>query len=496
MSNIKEQLPTLAEIKQQLARKLFFRFVLYTMPTYQAEWFHIEICNKLQQFAEGKIKKLMLFVPPQHGKSQLSSRHLPAYLLGAKPDKKIALAGYATKFTHGFMRDVKRLMSENEYKEIFPQTKLPTHASISSNTNDLLELPDYRGSLRCVGIDGPLTGNTVDIGIIDDPFKSRAEAMSETIRENVWQWYVSVFCSRLHNNSQQLLLFTRWHEDDLAGRLLAIDAEKEQRGEAREWEVIKFPAIKEQHYTAPNDPRMPGEALWESMHSAAKTLEQKLMDSTAYNSLYQQDPQPLQGNILDANNIESVTWGEFNSIRKNRFVKWNFVADTAYTTKTYNDASALLGYCMLDNSMYIRIALDVRMEFNDLCEWLEKTVRQHGYSGLSQVEIEPKANGKSIVQSMRKSTSINISEYKFPRYEGVRLDDKDKITRASAITSVLNSKRVYIVCEKHEQWPDRFRKQCNVFPNGTNDDIVDTLIMAVAKEFFQDRKKIVTNANG
>ena len=223
----------------------FSRFLGYSNPKYELEWFHKLIADHCQMLLEGKIKNLMVFMPPQHGKSEIISRNFPAWALGQNPDLKIVGCSYSSDLAQQFSRSIQRTIDSKEYQAIFPATYLN-----GSNTRmdargylrniDLFEMVGHRGFYKAVGVGGSLTGTPVDIAIIDDPVKDANEANSITYRQRVWDWYNTVLSTRLHNNSRQLFIMTRWHEDDLAGRIL--------KAEPQEWTVLAIPAICEQEY--------------------------------------------------------------------------------------------------------------------------------------------------------------------------------------------------------------------------------------------------------
>jgi phage terminase large subunit-like protein len=251
------------------------------------QWFHEYICQKLTDFSNGKIKKLMVFMPPQHGKSQLTTRLFPAYQLGKDPNKKIVIASYNATLASRFNIDVQRVIDDMKYHDVFPDTLLNSSnvlkvSESALRNSELFEIVGHKGFLKAVGRGGALTGTPVDIGIIDDPIKDRAESMSEVIREGLWSWYQDVFETRLHNDSQQLLIQTRWHENDLAGKLLKRDSD---------WDVIVLEAIKENEKDY--DPRSFGEVLWGSKHSLERIQKIKETSPITFNSLYQQSPKNI-----------------------------------------------------------------------------------------------------------------------------------------------------------------------------------------------------------
>lgn len=243
-------------------------------------------------------------MPPQHGKSELTTRNFPAYLLGKNPNRKIVVSSYNSTKAKGFNRDVQKVIDSVEYHSVFPETRL-NNSNVVSNVDTYLrnsqefEIVGKNGSLKAVGRGGALTGDPVDVGIIDDPIKDRAEAVSPVIREKLWEWYTDVFLTRLHNDSQQLIILTRWHEDDLAGRILALE---------NDWEIILLEAIKENEFDY--DPREKGEALWPEKHSKERILNIKKNTPVTFDSLYQQSPKIPDGiglfwnrDILEKNRV-------------------------------------------------------------------------------------------------------------------------------------------------------------------------------------------------
>ncbi len=263
----------------------------YIRPGYQPQWFHGVIADHLEKVYTRQIQRLMLFVPPQHGKSELSTRSFPAWVLGEDPDTKLVVCSYSATLAGSFNRDIQRRMDQPRYQNLFPLTRLgggPGSAALRNS--EIFEVVGRQGFVKTVGVGGSLTGTPVDIGIIDDPIKDRQEAYSLTVRESVWNWYTDVFETRLHNNSAQVLIMTRWHEDDPGGRLLARDGVWSPENPTG-WVVVSFPALKTADENA-FDPRKVGEALWPQRHSQAKIEKIRQENPITFNSLYQQDPKP------------------------------------------------------------------------------------------------------------------------------------------------------------------------------------------------------------
>ena len=296
------------QVIRQLARQSLGVFAKVMMPTLQFTDFHVTYYRTLQAFADGRIRKLIVTMPPQHGKSQGSTRILPAYLLGIDPDTKIAIASYADTFAKKFNCDVQRIIDTAEYHKVFPNTTL-NRSKVVDVTGSYLrnrsefEVVNHSGGLKAVGRGGGLTGNPVDVMILDDLYKDAAEGNSPTIREAAWEWYTSVVRTRLHNNSRELIVFTRWHEDDLIGRLEHTERVVEIKSlsdldsipEGLDvWAKINFEAIKEGQPTE-IDPRPQGAPLWADRHSLEALTAKRKLDPHTFQCLYQGSPASREG---------------------------------------------------------------------------------------------------------------------------------------------------------------------------------------------------------
>lgn len=297
------------EIVREAARRRFSNFVRYMRQDYDATPFHRVMMRLFDMFAHGHIRKMIVQVSPQHGKSELSSRMLPAFMLGLNPDLKICIGSYASTIARDFNRDVQRIIDTAEYSKVFPGTFLSGSNVVTMSNNylrnsDVIEMVGHRGSLRVVGRGGSLTSKTVDVSILDDVYKDYAEGNSPVVRESAWKWYTSVVRTRLHNKSQELIVFTRWHEDDIIGRIQKSD---EQIIDATSWHDVEhipegawvrinFEGIKT---GAPTefDPRQPGEALWEARHSREKLMAQRALDPVQFQCLYQGNPSSAEGRL-------------------------------------------------------------------------------------------------------------------------------------------------------------------------------------------------------
>lgn len=296
------------EIVKAAARKNLLIFSRYMQPNLDVQPFHKMYYDVLNDFAFGRIKKLIVTMPPQVGKSEAASRKLPAFLLGLNPDLKISIGSYSTGFARDFNRDVQKIIDTPEYYELFPGTFLSRSNKVSftnvyQRNSDVIECVGHTGSLRVVGRGGALTGKSVDISILDDVYKDYSEANSPVIRESAWKWYTTVVRTRLHNNSQELIAYTRWHSDDLVGRLEKIEQiidikSKEDLANIPEeaWVRINFEAIKTTDKTE-FDPREFGQVLWPRKHSLKKLMGKRKLDKVQFDCLYQGQPGSAVGKL-------------------------------------------------------------------------------------------------------------------------------------------------------------------------------------------------------
>lgn len=264
------------------------------------------------------------FIPTHN--SEGSSRKLPAFMLGLNPDTKICIGSYAATIARDFNRDVQRIIDTPSYRELFPETYLNgsnvvTMANTYLRNSDVIEMVGRKGSLRVVGRGGSLTSKTVDVSILDDVYKDYAEGNSPIVRNAAWKWYTTVVRTRLHNDSQELIVFTRWHDDDLIGR---IEKSGETVIEIKSWDDVKnipagawvrinFEGLKTGEPTE-IDPREPGAALWDRRHSRAKLEGQRALDPVQFQCLYQGNPGNAEGRLYRnpfRTYVDKSEWGTY-----------------------------------------------------------------------------------------------------------------------------------------------------------------------------------------
>jgi predicted phage terminase large subunit-like protein len=263
-------------IERRQANESLIDFTRYTMPNFEFNWHHRLICEALERVERGECKRLIIEAPPRHTKSELASRRFPAWFIGRNPDKQIITATYNGDFASDFGRDVRNIVDSQRYEHVF-------NVSLRNDSKAANRWHTNKGGIYvAAGVGTGLTGRGAHVALIDDPFKDREEADSELRREKVWNWYRSVLLTRLMPDAAIIVIATRWHEEDLTGKILA---KAEETGE--QWEVLKFPAIKED------------KALWPEWYDIDYLTNLKnTIGKREWNSLYQQNPTPDDGTLF------------------------------------------------------------------------------------------------------------------------------------------------------------------------------------------------------
>ena len=439
------------------------------MPNFQQGWFNRIIAQELQQFyydvMAGKQPRLLIQAPPRSGKSELFSRRFPAWAFGKNPDLQMIAASYSADLSSRMNRDVQRIIDSQEYSDIFPDTSFSANsqASPSSNKNirnsEIFEIAGRKGAYRSAGVGGGITGMGADIAIIDDPVKDAKEANSQTVRDSVWDWYTSTFYTRLSPKSGILLGMTRWHEDDLAGRLL----EEAKKG-GDQWRVVSFPAIAEEDEEHRNE----GDALHPERYNLEHLSKiKKAVGSQAWNALYQQRPSSKGGDIIKG------AWFKRYSVlpRMKRII---ITADTAQKTKQHNDYSVLfvagVGH---DGGVYVLDLIRGKWEAPELEQKVSDVWNKYKSLGVHKVYVEDKSSGTSLIQNIQRKQRIPI--------EGVQVDT-DKYTRVLGVQGYIESGYIYL--PNDAEWIEDFIKECEAFTatdSHKHDDQLDAMVMAIAE---------------
>ena len=307
----------------------FSEFACEVYPFLDMQAFHCRYYRLLELFAKGQVRRLIITMPPQHGKSVGASTLLPAYMLGLNPDMRIAIASYSSMLASKFNRRVQRILESREYGDMFPDTSIKQGGRPPQyiRTADEVEIVGHDGGLLSVGREGSLTGNRVDCFILDDLYKEAMEANSPIVRDNCWEWYTSVVKTRMHNSSQELIVFTRWHEEDLIGSIRSLEPVVDMRswddvervGDG--WLHLNLEAIKTGS-PSPLDPRTEGEALWPERQSLALLEQKRRLDPVRFEAMYQGRPSSRGGQLYGDN-----------------FAEWDSLPDHIVRRANYTDTA-------------------------------------------------------------------------------------------------------------------------------------------------------------
>ena len=446
----------------------FMSMICHTDKSYQAQDFHKRIASALQRFLiDPDFNKLAIFLPPQHGKSELTSRKFAPHAFGINPDLKIALASYSSDLANSFNRDIQKVIDSDEYREIFPNATINSRNVVTTQSwlrnSEVFEIVGKKGFFKSIGVTGGLSGVPVDIAIIDDPVKDDIEAQSPTYRERVWNWYISVLLARLHNKSKQLLIMTRWHEDDLGGRIL----NPKINPNAHEWHVIKIPAIKEDN-SDPEDKRAIGEALWPDRHNLNKLEAFKSLSENIFQSLYQQNPVPRGGLRIARDAFKIVDELPV------RFYQPILFIDGAYTDNQKNDPTGIMDF-YFDVSKQVLYVTNFQSLYYEMPQLLEYLKVYGSARNVKQAKIEPKASGHTLQQMMNKETKIPASLIQS------KLVSQPKDAAFGLASIYIESGKLQLV---KGEWNDALINQMCSFPKAAHDEAVDLLGLA-CDHFFK-----------
>lgn len=434
LKRLSQNLPTLREIQAEKAKRRLVSFTEYTNPLYRPADHHHKICEKLEAVERGDIDRLMIFMPPRHGKSELASKRFPAWALGRQPTRQIIAASYNSDLASDFGRNVRNIVAEPEFGEVFPGVSLAPDSQAANRMNT-----NHKGAYVAAGVGTAVTGRGADIALIDDPFKDREEADSERRRDVVWDWYRSTLFTRLMPGGAICLIATRWHEDDLAGRLLEQDGDAANGGQ---WDVLELPAIDKA-----------GDALWPKWYDIATLNRIKAtIGPREWSALYQQRPQPDEGTFFQR--VWFKTWDKKPVLQlygSSDYAVTDGAGDyTVHRVWGIDQTGAIYridGWRGQSTSdVWIEKKLDLIMKHKPLA-WF-------GESGVIQKAIEPMLKRRMMERKV------------YCRLEWLP-SMHDKPTRARSFQAMAASGRVHFE-------PGADISEFLVFPAGKHDDEVDT----------------------
>lgn len=448
---------------REAARTDILAFTKYTFPKYKINWHHRVLADALNKFVSGEISRLMVAMPPRHGKSELCSRRLPAFIFGQDPDAKIISASYGATLASQMNRDVQRIMDDPSYHDLFPESRIPSknvRADAKQNylrNSETFEIINKLGQYTCAGVGGGITGKGAKYLIIDDPFKNRKEADSITLRNSVWDWYVNDAYSRLEDNDRVLLINTRWHEDDLSGRLLA--KEKAPNGDI--WHKIFLPLVKE--VPIEGDPREIGETLWPAKVDIKRAEAiRSTSGSYTWSSLWQQNPTPPEGTIVKR------SWIQYYDNLPDRFDELVITGDFAEGSEK-GDYTVLMALGRHGANRYLLDMVREKLDTPSSIHALENFSNK--WSNIYTKVLEKKSTGVSVIQ-MCQNTIPGIVPFSPTDPKPVRL---------RAVAPAFEAGNVYFPKPEDAPWIDDVINEVCGFGSAPNDDTVDTLVMALLR---------------
>jgi len=447
-----------AELRRRHACNSLIGFTKATFPQYRAEAAHRLIAHHLDRVVAGECRRLMIFAPPQHGKSELSSVRLPAYWMGKRPDDPVILTSYGADHAYRLSRHARQCVESDEYQGVFPGIKTQG----DSRAVDHWELEGHRGGLLATGVGGPITGQGAMLGIIDDPVKGWEQAQSVTYRDSTWDWYLSTFRTRIWEGGAIVVLMTRWHEDDLAGRLLAQDSDQ--------WEVLRLPATSE----GEGDPlgRPEGEPLAPLRFSAEELARiEAEVQSVVWAGEYQGLPVAPGGNLF-----KRPDFGTVLPERPAFLTHWVRYWDKA-SVEGGGDYSAGVLMGRGGNIYYVLDVVRGQWSPSQRNIVIRQTTEQDAatcprYS--VWVEQEPGSGGKeSALNTVSELAGYDVH---------AETVTGSKIVRATPVAAQVEVGNLKLIKDREgRRWNAAYIDEMCAFPNGKHDDMVDGTSGSFAK---------------
>lgn len=435
----------LGERAKRTAAKELLAFTSYTFPRYRVGRPHRLIAAKLEQVERGEVDRCMILMPPRHGKSEKASRRFPAWALGRNPRLQIISASYGIDLARDFGRDVRNIVASPEFGDVFPGVALSQDSRAQDRFNT-----SRNGSYVAAGVGTAVTGRGADILLIDDPFKDRAEAESQARRNTVWDWYTSTAYTRLMPGGRVVLIQTRWHKDDLAGRLLEAQANGGDR-----WDVLSLPALSDDD-----------EALWPEAYPAAAL--HRIRDNIGprdFASLYQQEPRAAEGNLFKTAQIAALDAAPADCAAPVR--AWDLASVGATGT---GNPDWTVGLKLARRASGQFVVLDVVRLRGDPAEVeaaIVATASRDGRAVRVGLPQDPGQAGKAQVQYLTRKLAGHRVE------SGPETGAKD--VRAAPVVAQANVGNLAVV---GAPWNAAFFDELAAFPAGAKDDQVDALSRA------------------
>ena len=470
-------LDLLIEKKVRAARDSFYDFRQLMNPGMKVGWWQREVADELQHFAEsflaGLAPQLIIQAPPQHGKS-LQVIDLIAWLAGKDPSKKTIYTSFSERLGVRANLRLQRMYTSPMFSRIFQGTSINSANTVTISgqylrNREILEYVDNTGFFRNTTVRGSITGESLDLGVIDDPIKGRADANSKTVRDAAWDWFTDDFFTRFSEDGALLAILTRWHVDDPIGRLIES---------AKGIKVLSYSALAEKKEKS----RAEGDALFPEHKSREFLLERKaIMDSNSWQSLYQQNPFIVGGEI-----IKGGWFGRYTTLPK---MKYRAVfADTAMKKKEANDYQVAEVWGIGDDGkLYLIDILRDKFEAYELERRFPDFWAKHKNADgmLRYFAIEDKASGTELIQRMRNTIKPRIPVKEIARGR------EDKYTRLMNVLGYIESGHVMI--PMNAPWVADFIAECEAFTADDahdHDDQIDPMCDAISEMLHKSKASL------
>jgi len=451
------QLLDALEAKTQLTNRqnTFLDFVNHVYPGYKVGAHHEKLARIFEEIAQGKKKRVIVNIAPRHGKSELISYLAPAWFLGKYPHKKIIMASHTADLAVNFGRRVRNLVGSDPYKDIFPGVELQADSKSASRWGT-----NYNGEYFAIGVGGALAGRGADLFIIDDPHSEQdAKLGKPEVFLPAWEWFQSGPIQRLMPGGAIIVVMTRWSKLDLTGQIIN---QMVKNDDVDDWEVVEFPAIIE-------DKGGNEASLWPEFWPLEELQSKKAaLDIRYWNAQYLQNPTSEEGALIKRDWWQ--IWEEENPPPCEFII---MTLDAAQEKNNRSDYNALTTWGVffneeVDNYNIILLnAVKERLEFPELKELCLEEYREWEPDSFI---VEKKSNGAALYQEFRR---MGIPVGEFTPGKG-----QDKISRVNAVSDLFRSG---IVWAPDRRWAKEVIEECNDFPSGANDDLVDSTTLALAR---------------
>ena len=439
-----------SESVQEVGTSDFLTFIDHVYPGYKVGPHHRRLAKIFEDIANGKKRRVIVNIAPRHGKSEMISYLAPAWFLGKYPHKKVIMASHTADLAVNFGRRVRNLVGSDPYKDIFPQVELQSDSKSASRWGT-----NFQGEYFAIGVGGALAGRGADLFIIDDP---HSEQDAKTGRPDVflpaWEWFQSGPLQRLMPGGSIIIVMTRWSKLDLTGMIVNQMGKEE---DVDQWEIVEFPAILNE------------KPLWGDFWSLEELLGKKAgMDPRYWQAQYMQNPVSEEGALLKRE------WWQIWEEDDPPHCEFTIMSlDAAQETNNRADYNALTTWGVFFNeetnnyNIILLNAIKKRMEFPDLKKLVLDEYKEWEPDAFV---VEKKSNGAALYQELRR---MGVPVGEFTPGKG-----QDKISRVNAVSDLLASG---IVWAPDRRWAKEVIEECNDFPSGTNDDLVDSTTQALMR---------------